>query len=162
LKAPAEMLGELLGVIEQGWYAGQRDVFFRDRADLVKWLTYPAWFLENRLGERYAALPWERYRAIVLEGILLPMKAHGREVPRYFPAYLGRAVQEHMRKHWEDYADEVRGVRGLLERQMARASEAVEAPSMDRTVERLGEVHRAMQVRGGRKKKGAAIQPELF
>ncbi len=164
-KAPADLVADVLGVIERDWYPGQRDVFFRDRKDLVRWITWPAWFLENRMGERYAPLPWVRYQDLVL-GILRTMAVHGRQAPRYFPRYFGRAVQTHMEKHWEEYADEVRAIRARVDRELARAQVVSAVGQRDQTVERLVEVHRAVSTKGGRKRKAdkvsAAIQGDLF
>lgn len=162
-RLPADLVNDLLADLEQTFYPQDRDVFFRDSNDLIRCLTYPASHLEKK-GARLSA---ERYRAILLEKIIGPMKANMAEAPRYFPKYFRHVVQKHMEKHWEEYYEQAKSL-GIETTRIVRSLKfGGDSAERDLTIQNLAAIHRTLALKSGRKKSAekqarGAIQIELF
>ncbi len=108
---PGDVLADLLAVIRNQFYADSPKAFFQQRDALVLCLTRPAqWF-----SDRGICFPPARYTRL-LQDILQTIKRHGAtgEI-RWFPGYLGKAVEQYLIHNGDDLYREAKGARNLAE-----------------------------------------------
>lgn len=149
---PAEIVADLLQAIRGQFYGDlPPERFPQDRRFLTRVVTWPA----ARLTRQGVTLPPSRYKQIFL-AILDGIKTHGAtgEI-RYWPGYLLRCVQEHWRHHGDDYYEEGKTARSLVEKAL-RSVTVSEAPRTD-PIEALSQV--AAVLRSGAPKKAARRSP---
>lgn len=162
VKVPEAVVNDLVGALRGQFLADcpEKRWFAHERPLLVRAVTYPAWFLNNK--STGAALSWRRYQEIIF-GVMTAIKHHGRQEKfGSFGRYFFKAVQDHMTHHWEDYYVESKAASNAIDLVMSRLQPG-ERPAADSTVQKLAELHTAVVPRGGRKKKVvAAEQPSLF
>lgn len=163
VKVPSAVVNDLIGALRGQFLAEcpEKRFFAHERPLLVRAVTYPAWFLDNR--SKGAMLPWPRYQEIVFE-VITTIKHHGAtDRIGSFGRYFLTAIQRHMEHHWEDYYVESKNAAGKWAAQVAALQVGADSPERDATVPTLAALHAATVPKGGRKKKVAAgIQEELF
>jgi hypothetical protein len=116
---PAEIVGDLLASIRGAFYGDFTDKqWHQEKRFLTRVVTWPAaWF--NR---RAVTVRPERYKQIVL-GILDGIKAHGSTAAvKFWPGYLLRCVQEHFKHHGDEYYEEGKAVRSIVDRALSQAT----------------------------------------
>ena len=145
------------------FYPDNEKGFYQQRSMLISAITTPARWLE----ERGVRLPEKRIEEILV-GILRGIMHHGDTGKiGFFCAYFAKSVQDHMKHHGEEYYEEGKRLRGILDtavehltkKQAARLDDA-----QDRTTSELAalnRLHNATRV-GKRKAVKPASQPELF
>jgi len=118
---PRELLDELCRFCQQKFYEGDAINFAKDRPRLLEWvLLYPAAWL----NERGVTLPPARYRAI-LEAVLMDAVRYGNTSKvTYRPAWLRMVVKSHFACHGDEYYDEGKSMRNLVEHALHVASQA--------------------------------------
>jgi len=147
--SPAEFSEEMLRVVRRDFYpAAYEKEFFEDRRWLLKAITEPAKYL----NDRGARVPASKYRAI-LSTVFGTIKRHGNSRAKIerFAVYLLHCVQKHLQHHGEEYyyaAKELRPVGSVVGSVLERARKAASVSAGDQTVPILAEVHRALTVRG--------------
>jgi hypothetical protein len=154
---PEEFTSEMLQELRHEFMRGASDKqFFQERTTLIEAITLPARYLNDRGAVALTA----KYRGI-LHTIMNTIRRKGnRAVVRRFSIYFLKCVQEHMHHHGEDYYNDSKSLSGRVLLQSAlrdlRRTEALNATAA------LAEAHRALRLRGGRRKAAAPVQPELF
>jgi hypothetical protein len=160
MKAPDELIGELLQRYRLVLYQGKPDkVWYAQQQMVKKALLYPAAWL----GKRQVEIPAERYRAI-MEGILATMAANGNlGQVTWVSRYVLHCVQQHMEHHGEEYYCEGVAIRNRVSMVMDRIEKA--ARGADGTVPILAEADKLLRI-GKRKVKikvaAPALQADLF
>lgn len=108
---PKELTDDLLGLIQRKWYAGDEVSFRKDRSRLLIWVVlWPASWLNGR----GVTLPLDRYREIFVK-IVMEAVVHGTEKVTYRPAWLRQVNQSHFGMHGDEYYEEAKSARSLVE-----------------------------------------------
>lgn len=107
-----EMRDELLRFIQAKFYPNDFVRFAKDQRMLLKLVVLK---LAVYLDDKGVTLAEARYMEILRDKILMEVVRH-QEVSeiKYPPAYLGFAVDSHLRIHGEDYYDEAKAMRNLV------------------------------------------------
>ncbi len=105
------VLSDLLDAIRNQFYADSPRAFFQQRDALILCLTRPAqWF-----SDRGVSFPEARYIRLI-QDILLTIKRHGATAQiRWFPGYLGKAVEQYLIHNGDDLYREAKAARNLAE-----------------------------------------------
>lgn len=116
-----ELVEDLLQIIRTKFYLEHPIAFAKDRPRLLSWVVlYPAGWLKKR----GVTLPPERYKAILVT-VLLDAARFGQTTKvTYFPAYLRQVVQSHFQVHGDEYYEEAKSVRNLVEHAVLVAGQA--------------------------------------
>lgn len=110
---PDDLVSSLLDFIQRKFYEGHPVSFAKDRPRLLKWVVlWPAGWLNSK----GVTLPPDRYHQI-LTTVLLDALRFGRQAEKitYLPAYLKMVLQSHFRHHGEDYYEEAKRIRAVVE-----------------------------------------------
>lgn len=142
-ETPAEIVGELLGVI-RGQFYGDTEAkrWFQDqhfiKRNVVLW---PATWLDKR----GVTLAPARYRAILME-IFQGIKRHGETgAVKYWPAYLMRCVQEHFRHNEDALYEEAKAVRTQVESAMRTIQRLKDATPASDPIQMLAQTRAVLQ-----------------
>lgn len=160
----AELVKINLHRLRTQFYESEKE-FFQQRSILMKAITYPSFWLE----ERGVRLPAEKLNSI-LDTIIRGIMHHGatRQIG-YFCAYFLKCVQDHMRMQGERYYDEAKSLRSITEtaldhltkKQLARLPEA-----QDRTTSELAALNRLVRETSAKRRrkpaKATGTQLDLF
>lgn len=152
LKQPlsAELKDSCLAVIRSKFYQGDDKSFYQDRSDLLRNVVlWPAAWL----NKRGVTLHGDHYRQIFIK-IFLQAAAHVQSKVRYRPAYLKQVIQSHFQKHGEEYYDQAKSTRNLLEQTMVALGQP--RPAAPDPVHELATAH---QILATRHKKAALKVP---
>jgi hypothetical protein len=116
-----ELLDELCRFCRVKFYAEDAVEFAKDRPRLLEWvLLYPAGWLSSR----GVTLPPARYRAI-LEGVLMDAVRYGNTSKvSYRPAWLRMVVKSHFACHGDEYYEEGKSMRNLVDHALQVANQA--------------------------------------
>lgn len=120
-----DVLSDLLRAIRNQFYADSPRAFFQQRDALLLCLTRPAqWF-----SDRGILFPPARYSRLLLD-ILQSIKRHGAtgEI-RWFPGYLGKAVEQYLIHNGDELYREAKAARNLAEIALSRIRTAPAAVS---------------------------------
>jgi len=119
---PQELLDSLLAFIETHFYSGHPLAFTKDKPRLLQWVVLK---LATWLDERGVTLSTDRYREIMVNKILMEALRHGNTSKiDYLPAWLGKTVESHLAIHGEDYYDEAKSIRNLVDHAVMVAGQA--------------------------------------
>lgn len=123
------LLADLLRAIRNQFYPDAPRAFFQQRDALILCLTRPAqWF-----SDRGVSFPEARYTRLI-QDILQTIKRHGATGQiRWFPGYLGKAVEQYLIHHGDELYREAKASRNLAEIALSKlrqstAQEDVAAP----------------------------------
>ncbi len=167
MKTPEEQtLRQLLGAIRRRFYSGgsqpEQKHWHRDRQALIKALTWPA----HWMNERGVSISQPRYRQL-LEERLADIASYGDPKRRqaYFPAYLLKCLQDHFAHRGEDYYDELKHIRNALYGLNIQVN--IDQPARDREkeIDALARTHRLLTVKAQARRKApkpSEKQLELF
>lgn len=153
-----EMLADLLTLVRNQFCPdltakewGQESHFIKRRV-----LMWPAAFIQ---GKGFT-LPVDRYGQIMRE-IFKGIKQHGQtgEI-RYMPGYLLHCVQEHWKKHWEDYYGESKSMTTIAD--AAIVGLARTPTRSGPTVEPIAAAHRILAAAKRKSKAKPVDQLNLF
>jgi hypothetical protein len=87
-------------------------------------------------------VPAPRYESI-LRSIFSDVAVHGKTgAIKYWPGYLMKCVQDHMRHHWEEYYDEAKSIRSTAEIALLHLGKLQR--QNDPTVEALAAAHKVL------------------
>lgn len=118
-----ELRDELLGFLQRKFYQGDGVAFAKDRRRLLDWVVlWPACWL----NERAVTVTADRYRSIFM-AVLMEAVIHGSEKVRYRPAWLRQVIQSHFAVHGDEYYEEAKSVRNLVENAVLMAGRSVVA-----------------------------------
>jgi len=131
----ADLVSDLLGAIRHQFYPDDSKGFFQQRDAILLCITRPAqWF-----SDRGVSFPPRRYQQLIQE-IVQTIKRHGApDQIRYFPAYLGKAVESHLAHHGDALYDEAKASRNLAECSLSRLRPSPAPSSQDDVVGRMAE-----------------------
>jgi hypothetical protein len=124
----ADLISDLLAAIRHQFYPDSSKAWFQQRDAILLCITRPAqWF-----SDRGVMFPPGRYGQLIQE-ILQTIKRHGATGSiRYFPAYLGKAIEAHLVHHGDALYAEAKGCRNLAQLALARVRKApAPAPQED-------------------------------
>ncbi len=154
---PPELIEALLGLIESKFYRGFPVPFAKDKQRLLQWVVlWPAtWFNEKR-----APIAANRYREIMFK-IILDAAAHAVvEKIKYLPAWLSETVQSHFRMHGEEYYEEAKSIRAVVENALLVAGQRVE-PALDVSKDLMAARALLRAAKGQTKPKKALVKEQL-
>lgn len=120
---PEEIRDELLRFIRTKFYQGEAVEFEKDRPRLLKLvvLKFASW-----LDERGVTLPSDRYLAIMRDTILMDAVRFGTAEIKYRPGWLGVVVEKHLAHHGEEYYEEAKALRSVVETSLMLARAGVQ------------------------------------
>lgn len=132
-----DVLSDLLRAIRHQFYADSPRAFYQQRDALILCLTRPAqWF-----SDRGVCFPEGRYIRLI-QDILQTIKRHGATGQiRWFPGYLGKAVEQYLIHHGDELYREAKGSRNLAELALSKLRQA---PSQDDVAAPLAEARRIL------------------
>lgn len=111
---PQELTDSLLDLLRRKFYAGDDQSFFKDRTRLLAWVVlWPATWL----NERGVTIHGDAYRSIFLK-VMLQANSHRSERITYRPAWLRMVIQSHFKIHGEEYYEEAKSARAIIEQNM--------------------------------------------
>jgi hypothetical protein len=155
---------EQLRVMRSEFYRDRSDKqFYQERPRLVKAITYPA----HWMNERGAVAPPALYRRII-GTVIAAIKQHGdRSKIERFEIYFWHCVQEHMRHHGEEYyyqAKEPLQISDLLQTsvgRMERKTGIVSGAGASAT-RQLAALHKSIKIGGRRRIQKGDSTASLF
>lgn len=113
---PQELTDSLLGFLRGKFYPGEGEskAFYQDRSRLLAWVVlWPASWFNNR----GVTVPAETYRKIFLT-VFQTAAANASDKIQYRPAWMKMVIQSHFRIHGEDYYNQAKATRSLVEHAM--------------------------------------------
>lgn len=166
-QTPAELVAELLGVIRRQFYPDSltedkraQKRWFQEQHLIKSWVVlWPAGWLH----ERGVWLPPERYRQAILD-ILTEVKQHGDTGGvKHWPRYLATCVQSRFKIRAEEFLEEGKAARAVVERValgLAKPTQAAQARRGEELVKTLAAA-KAVLGKGQRRGKKAPAEPML-
>lgn len=166
-QTPAELVAELLGVVRRQFYPDSlandsraKKRWFQDQHLIRSWVVlWPAKWLD----ERDVWLPPDKYREALLD-ILDEVKRHGDTgAVKNWPRYLASCVQSRFGIRAEEFLEEGKAARSIVERVslgLARPTQAAEARRGQELVKSLAAA-KAVLGRAKRRAKKAALELSL-
>lgn len=168
-----ECIRRLVGLMQRVWYKetlpekADKAPFYEDLRLLRMAATYGAAHIRDYGTGEFSL---ERYEAIFGEIVKkVALNGPAPEQMRRRGAYLAKAVQDHWRHHWEEYAHESKAAGAAVEKELAALVKRgqMHAGQAERPMAMLAAVHDALKT--GRPKAKAVkpaepreIQEELF
>lgn len=153
-----EMRDELLRFIQSKFYPGDFVRFAKDRRMLLKLVVLK---FAVYLDEKAVTLAEARYMEIVRDKILMEAVRFGKiEQVKYPPAYLGQILDSHLRIHGEDYYEEAKAIRHLVNNALSLVPRTV-TPAPD-GVRELAAASRLLTPQKRAVKPVVSAQAELF
>lgn len=150
-EAPIGMVNDLLETIRRQFYGDiTEERWNQDKYFLkIHVVTWPAAWLDKR----GVTLPPARYQQI-LQDIFNGIKQHGQTgAVTHWPRYLTHCVQQHFKRHGDEYYNEGKSLRLAMDRALSRAEAAVgREPDL---VASMAQVHRLMRQGRARAQKPA-------
>lgn len=126
---PETMINSLMEFIRTKFYAGDNVNFAKQRNDLFDWVIRP---LAKYLNGRGVTLPVDRYYQIMMDNVLMPAIQFGNTTKLdYVPGWLRTVLQNHLKKHGEEYYEEGKAIRERVGFVVALAGRAVGQPALD-------------------------------
>jgi|ERR1035437_1054687 hypothetical protein len=122
---PAELIAACLDFLRRKFYTlpGDDKCFFQDRNHLLKWVVlWPAAWLNGK----GVTIHGDAYREIFFK-VFFQAAAHMETKVKYRPAYLRQVIQSHFKIHGEDYYNEAKSIRALVEQTMLLTGAARQA-----------------------------------
>ena len=119
---PEELTDSCLSILRAKFYMlpGDEKCFAQDRKRLLKWVVlFPAAWLNSK----GVTLHGDQYREIFVK-TFIQAASHVQSKIQYRPGYLRHVIQEHFRHHGEDYYDQAKATRNLLDQTMVALSQA--------------------------------------
>jgi hypothetical protein len=119
---PVELTDSCLQLLRSKFYtaAGDEKCFQQDRKRLLAWVVlWPATWLNSK----GVTIHGDAYREIFVK-VFLQAAAHVTSKVKYRPAYLRQVLQSHFRIHGEDYYDQAKATRNVIEQTMVALGQA--------------------------------------
>lgn len=110
---PEELTDACLDLLRRKFYnqPGDERCFFQDRSRLLDWVVlWPAAWLNGK----GVTIHGDAYREI-FQKVFFQASAHVESKVKYRPAYLCQVIQSHFKIHGEDYYDQAKAVRNIVE-----------------------------------------------
>ena len=138
---PVEVKDACLDILRRKFYPGDDRCFFQDRERLLKWVVlWPAAWLNAKA----VTIHGDAYREIFAK-IFMQAAAHVESKVHYRPAYLRQVIQSHFRLHGEDYYDEAKQTRNLVESAIALVGKC--APKQADPVREMASAREILMIR---------------
>ena len=159
---PEKLIQLFLRSIKSQFYRDRETLYFQERDLLMGAICHPARYLDE-LGVRISA---KRYQEI-LTTVIRTINKHGNVAEMRSPGrYLGKAVEEHMRHHGEEYYEIGKRSRDAIADTLADILSGVRVgdKAIDETVPVLAATHRAIAAAKPPRRKTAprSAQGDLF
>ncbi|MEI8288818.1 MAG: hypothetical protein WCH99_05050 [Verrucomicrobiota bacterium] len=119
---PKELTDSCLAFLQTKFYTepGDDKCFAQDRSKLLSWVVlWPAGWLNSRA----VTIHGDAYREIFIK-VFMNAAAHMESKVKYRPAYLRQVIQSHWRIHGEDYYDQAKAVRNLVDHTLMIAGQS--------------------------------------
>ncbi len=157
-----EVIDSLLQLVKKRFYFKRGDQeFHRDRRFLMKCLTWPASWMD----QRGVGMPSKRYEQLLSERIN-DIADHGNHAAKpYFPKYFLYCLQDHFAHHGEKLYYELKEARNIFELSFQKLDKINIREPEDNTVKILAQAHKLWTPAKRKKRSGkkpADDQPELF
>ena len=123
---PQDLTDACLDFLRRKFYAEDARCFAQDRTRLLSWVVlWPAGWLNSR----GVTIHGDAYREIFFK-VFLNADAHRSERIKYRPAWLKMVIQSHFKIHGEEYYNEAKSVRAILDQTLLMAGKQT-APAAD-------------------------------
>ena len=119
---PVELTESCLQILRAKFYRepGDEKCFQQDRKRLLSWVVlWPA----NWLNSKGVTIHGDAYREIFVK-VFLQAAANVQSKVKYRPAYLRQVIQSHFKIHGEDYYDQAKATRNVIEQTMVALGQA--------------------------------------
>ena len=119
---PRELTDACLEFLRRKFYnqPGDDRCFAQDRSRLLAWVVlWPAGWLNSR----GVTIHGDAYREIFMK-VFMQAAAHMESKVKYRPAYLRQVIQSHWKIHGEDYYEEAKSTRNLVDHTLLVAGQA--------------------------------------
>jgi len=113
---PSELTDSCLQLLRSKFYTapGDEKCFSQDRKKLLDWVVlWPA----SWLNSKGVTIHGDQYREIFVK-VFVQAAAHVTSKVKYRPAYLRQVLQSHFRIHGEEYYDQAKATRNVIEQTM--------------------------------------------
>ena len=150
---PAELTDSCLAILRSKFYTqpGDEKCFAQDRKKLLAWVVlFPAGWLNSR----GVTIHGNQYRELFVK-VFLQAAAHVQSKVKYRPAYLAHVIQSHFEIHGEDYYDQAKATRNVIEQTMVALGHA--RPAAPDPVRELASARQILAT--GRPQKAANKRP---
>ncbi len=120
---PKELTDACLELLRRKFYQqpGDDRCFAQDRSRLLAWVVlWPA----SWLNSRGVTIHGDQYREIFMK-VFFQAAAHMESKVKYRPAYLRQVIQSHWKIHGEDYYEEAKSTRALVDHALLVAGKTV-------------------------------------
>lgn len=127
-----DLVDSLLSLIRTKFYQGHPVSFAKDRPRLLKWVVlYPATWLNKRA----VTLPSDRYKDILTEILMAAARFCEPTKVTYLPAYLRQVVTSHFQVHGDEYYEQAKSIRNLVDNAVLMAGQARQTAAPDPVAE---------------------------
>lgn len=152
-----DLLCDLLSSVKNQFFPDDPKAWGQQRDAILLCLTRPAeWF-----NDRGVVFPRDRYRQII-QDILNTIKRHGATAQiRWFPAYLGKAVEGYLIHHGDDLYREAKTARNLAEIAMAKIRPSNAAPDVTAPLAEARRLLLSARKKRSRRPESSAAQASL-
>jgi len=154
MAADSDLVKTYLRRLRTQFYPDDEKGFFQQRSLLIRAITHPAHWLD----ERGVRLP-ERRLCQILDEIIKGIMHHGATGKiEYFCKYFLHAVQQHMKHQGDAYYDEGKSLRFITDTAMENLTKKQReklGDAQDATTSRLADLNRLMRETAVKKKKAA-------
>ena len=159
--AAETLVNRFLYQIRQKFYPDNHKGFYQEHKLLLRAVTHPAHWLKDR----GVSLPEAKLEAILNE-ILRGIMHHGNTGNiGYFSAYLLKSVQDHMKHHGDEYYEQAKVLRNIVQTAAGEWTEKQRKQlpdAMDQTTARLADLNSLVRAtKPGRRKKTAPAGTQL-
>ena len=158
---PKEVTDACLEFLRRKFYQqpGDEKCFAQDRSRLLSWVVlWPAGWLNSR----GVTIHGDAYREIFMK-VFMQAAANVQSKVKYRPAYLRQVIQSHWRIHGEDYYEEAKTCRALVDHALLVAGQArVAAPDPVREMASARQILTSMKPKKAVEKSPVKAQLNLF
>ena len=158
---PKEVTDACLDFLRRKFYSfpGGDRAFFQQRRDLLRRVVlWPASWLNNK----GVTIHGDAYREIFMK-VFMQAAANVQSKVKYRPAYLRQVIQSHWRIHGEDYYEEAKTCRALVDHALLVAGQArVAAPDPVREMASARQILTSMKPKKAVEKSPVKAQLNLF
>jgi hypothetical protein len=155
---PKELVDSVMQTIREQFCQGMdAKAWFKDNFHFLrKWcITQPAKFIVSK----NFTLPADRFKQI-LTNVITEARREALGPIQFVPAYLGKCVQSHFDKHWEEYYQEAKAIQATADHALlALGKLPIRA---DHTVEDLAKIHQVLVSKSRKRVVEKPEQPTLF
>ncbi|MEI6492625.1 MAG: hypothetical protein WCO94_08770 [Verrucomicrobiota bacterium] len=152
--ADSDLVKNYLHRIRSQFYPDDEKGFFQQRTLLVRAITHPAFYLD----ERGVRLP-ERRLCAILDTVIRDIQHFGATAKiENFCRYFLHAVQQHMKHQGDGYYDEGKTLRFIMDTAMENLTKKQReklSDAQDSTTARLADLNRLVRETAAKKKKSA-------